>query len=304
MVLNLAAGEVLRDFPARLPEGLREPLGRDMLKVGRMLTEAVSEIGVGVEAEERARMLDQELSRVEAEIEAESKKGKVKTTSAELDQMDTEGRIFVHVLFMFIALSLLDISPHDLDFNRLLCSQQLVMVLAHLDAFMADSLRAICRVRPEVLMSEKKLEWSTLISCGGWDELLAHLIEQYVFEFGWRSIYKRVQFLKEQLGLVIDFPESDIELLEEAENIRNIIVHNGGRVSQEYIARTGRDDLRIGDFVPVTLEYVDEVSMAASTLAGELFVEVSRKFFGIEESEISGVLRRGQEESTSKQDGA
>lgn len=269
-VLTILAEEVVKEFPKRLPEHLRGPLRRNLEELGRAFKAVRTSQIRGEPAPER----------VEIKLE-------------DLDQGEYRDDLLFSVLTMYGALAELGASSPDVDFERLLYSQELVMLLAHLDAFMADSLRVICEVRPEVLRSSKQMGWDTILSLGGWYELLDYLIEEYVYEFGWKSFPKRVEFLRERLGLSIECPECDLELLEKAENIRHIVVHNGGRVSQEYIARTGRNDLVIGESVPVTLEYVDDVAAATRLLASDLFLGVSKKFFGMEDSAITIMFPRG-----------
>ena len=56
------------------------------------------------------------------------------------------------------------------------------MSYACLNAFIADSVRAICLRRPAVLKSDKKVEWSTLIELGNWNDIFTYLVETYVFK--------------------------------------------------------------------------------------------------------------------------
>ena len=181
-----------------------------------------------------------------------------------------------------------------IDFERLLYSQSLVMAFAHIDAFMGDSLRTIYQVCPQALSSNKKVDIADILSCGTWQNLIDSLIERYVFEIGWKSVAKRVEFLRDKLGIIIDYPESALELLGRAEEIRNITLHNGGRVSDEYLARTQETNVSVGDLVPITYEYVSEVSSEAMFLAGELFVGIAKKFFGVK-GRMTTVFRRGSE---------
>ena len=93
-------------------------------------------------------------------------------------------------------------------------------------------------------------------------------------------------------------------MLEGAENIRHIIVHNGGRASQEFINRTGRNDLAVGEIVPVTAEYVGDVSSSSRLLASELFTKVSKKFFQVGESDLDGVWRLSESQGQVSDGGA
>lgn len=273
-VLTAVSGEVVKEFPNRLPEDLRKTLLTHMIDLARFLTKS--------------------------EAEREEIPANVEDTPGGLDWGGRKSKLFEHWVYMTIALGKIDASFKDVDFERLLCSQELVMLFTHLNAFMADSLRAICQVCPEVLRSGKQINWATALSFRGRKELLNHLTERYVFDFGWESIPKRLEFLRSKLGLAIECPGSDLELIDTAENIRNVVVHNGGRVDQQYIDETGQNDLVIGELVPVTPEYVDRVFTATRLLVGELFIQVSKKFFHVEDSKLMEVWRRNEPKSTSK----
>lgn len=284
MVSNIIAGTITEGFPARLPKSLKSPLMSDLRQVVLAMLEVASKAPKISGTGEEIANIDSYNSETASRIIA------AKSTSEQSVLEQLEGDLPWHMLTMSIAATLLKIRVEDLDFRRLLSAQQLVMVLAHLDAFLADSVRALCYARPEMLKSQKKIDWETVISCGDWNRLFTLLVEEYIFHFGWKAIHERVRSLQKQHRLIEDFPKNDLDLLEEAQNIRNIIVHNGGRVSQEYLARTRNADLQIGQFVPVTSEYVDKVATAASFLASELFTEVSNKFFGLDMSEIGTVF--------------
>jgi len=278
-ILAIVAGEVLREFPRRIPGELREPVGTRLGEFVRALETAIDR-----------------LSGSTGEAESET----IQVKPADSDEAEIHGELARAVLQLYIAEVMLGGSVSQPDFARLVYSQELVMVFAHLDAFMADSLRSVCQVRPEVLRTDRRIQWAEVLSYGGWEELLGHLAERCVFEFGWQPVYRRVEFLNEEMGLGLGGDAYDLKLLDEAENVRHVLIHNGGRASQEFIARTGRSDVAVGELVPVTSEYVAKVSDSSRLLAGELFVQVSKKFFHVDDSRISGVVRPGGLESGEK----
>src|SRR6185437_10684245 len=52
--------------------------------------------------------------------------------------------------------------------------------------------------------------------------------------------------------------------------VRNIIVHNSGRVSKLFLRRTNRQDLQLNSEFPLSIDYVDQGSEALQQLASEL----------------------------------
>jgi len=262
-LLTRVASEVLKDFPRKLPDNLYRTLKEDLRKA--------------VDAFRR--------------LFSVSRPGEESPTIT----FQTEGDIFQPTFDMYSAQAMLGHRIQPQDFMRTLCSQELVMLFAHLDAFIADSVRAICQVRPEVLKRDKTIEWKIIFDCGGWEHLVNHLIERYVYEFGWGTVRKRIGFVTKEFGLEVEMSEASLRLIDEAENTRNIVVHNGGRVSQEYIARTGRTDVTLGELVPLPLEYVERAAIETRMLASVVMECVARKFFNIKDADLP--VRYGDHES-------
>ena len=81
---------------------------------------------------------------------------------------------------------------------------------------------------------------------------------------GLRSI---TDYLERQLGLSIDRTDRSFTLSVEAVEVRNIIAHNSGLVSDLFLRRTGRTDLKAGVRFPLSVEYAASVSKALFNLA-------------------------------------
>lgn len=273
-ILTLVSAETLKDFPANLPDELRTPVLNGMREMAAALKEVAK-------AAEEGRSLKRNVGK-------------------ETDAM--KAKLVNSALSLFVSQALADSSNKnaaigeklEIRFERLLSSQGIIMIFAYLDAFMADSMRAVCMARPEVLKREKKIEWSTALTFDKRDDLIRYLVERYVFEFGWLTLSKRIEHLKKDVGIELKIPRSEMDLLTLAENIRHVAVHNGGKVSQEFVERTGRSDLVVGDFVPITFEEIDQISQAARFLSSDLFQVISKKLFGITDEKMTGTWRRNK----------
>lgn len=268
-VLILVSREATKDFPKNLPQELRSPLAEALREMGSALME----------------------------VATAAREGKKVAKSIKLPKDPIKSKLVESAFSLFFAqtkpTTLHETSKtFEVGFEKVLSSQALIMVFAHIEGFMADTLRVVCTVRPDVLKSEKKVDWATALAFDKKEDLISYLTERYVFEFGWQNLPKRLELLKKDTGLEIEYPQSELELIAMAENIRHVIVHNAGRVNQAYIEKTGRTDLAVGDLVPVTLEYIYQLSNAARMLASDLFFAVSKKFFDIEDKKLVGTLRR------------
>ncbi len=139
------------------------------------------------------------------------------------------------------------------DFSQTVYAKEVVMQVAYLDAFVQDTIAVICRLRPEVTKSTKQI---------------ADFFRERVNWF-------------EQFGLDLKAAETQIRWLEEAENVRHILVHNGGKVDEEFLRRTGRKDLTVGEPFPLRWHYLLRVYCGSKAFAATLFTEVAEKVFHI-----------------------
>lgn len=302
-VVAKAADHLLQDFPTRLPEQLQAKLhfGEEIFK-GALADLVRSEPG------ERVRY-------VTAIVEESSR-----TLDSYFD--DAPG-IVEPALDVYLSAVLLGVPRETLLFGEQVYVQQLVMTFAYLDAFIADSVRAICQACPAVLKSRKTLDWATIVSIGNWEGLLQALVDRCVHEFGFRSVVERIDTMRSRFGLELDLGDRLMRVLEVGEMIRNLFVHNGGRVNQDFIDRTATIHLRMdgstipgdewipavyfhnreqpdeqahglraGDMVRWDSEMAEGTSGSVRVAAGEIFVAVSTKFFAKKQSELTGVVRQ------------
>lgn len=159
--------------------------------------------------------------------------------------------------------------------------QALVMVFAHLDAFINDTLRVACYARPQILKKEKKITWEKVLQFQKMEELIEYFTEEYVYEFGYQSVDEQINSLKEKpLKLKLTISNEELKFLRVLEKRRNLIVHNGGVVTQRYIEETNDTNVRVGQVVEISDQELDELFDIAHRLGSDLFLAVSTKFLG------------------------
>jgi hypothetical protein len=120
-------------------------------------------------------------------------------------------------------------------------AQQLVTVVAYTEAFLADTLRAICRLRPEIVQSsQKELTWALALSFPDRESLLAALIDDFVSSRVRATDMKGfvTLFVKEQ-GLEFQLDPDDVASMALGEQVRHLLVHNGGRVDRKFLRLDG-----------------------------------------------------------------
>lgn len=173
------------------------------------------------------------------------------------------------------------------NWEKLTISQQLIMIFTFFNAFISDSIRSICEIEPKVLRRDIKISYREVLEQGNFDSLVQHMVGMYVFKLGWKDIEERLKTLEKEFKLRLCIPEDDMKFLRDAEQIRHILVHSGGRVTPEFLRRAGSfaKGLKIGDYVNIDSNFLRKLYSLITNISGELYLKVSTKFFGISESD-------------------
>lgn len=270
-LISLISSETLKGFPKGLPKNLAVPV---FTKLGEIA-------GTIIDYIERAESVEKNVSQKKIEKNADAKTGNIETDRADVPPylLDT-----VFVLYTLIVKRGMKIE--DIDFRKIHHFQELVMHHSNFEGIMADSLRAICYACPDAMKRKKTVEWETILSCHGWDELIDILVERFVRDMGWVPLEKQLDMFIEDFNLEIEFSDEDRATIKEVELIRNLIVHNGGKVNQEYITLRKPNNLKIGEYLPLDDDYLHAISIALRGVASEVYIEISKKYFGKEEEEV------------------
>jgi hypothetical protein len=271
LLVSLVADQTLQDFPKRLPSSLREQY--------RIAIHATNEYL------EKTWQNNEGLNEID-----------FKTTddNATLFSQATVGIIFESS--MAVVRERREEIPKIASFfdcDRVIQAQQLVMLFAQIDAFLALTVRAICIAKPDVLKKERKqISWQRVMEANSIDELKGELIEHFIYDMGREGeLTLRLESLRQQFGLTLDTSRAHVPDIQLLERVRDITVHNGGRVSQQFIKRTGQK-VPVGGSYPVKDSDVLKLFLFAKRLCGSLYVEVSKKFFDKQDTQITGVMHQ------------
>lgn len=260
-ILTSVSSFIFKDFPDNLPPNIRKTVGFGLEQV--------------ISAAKSAGVLNK------SQVETFDKH------SGKFEDSETIS-IYSEIIGPFLFLKASEFAMKKrFNWERLAISQQLIMIFTFFDAFFSDSIRSICEIKPEFLRRDKKISWRKVLELGDFDILLHHLIETYVFKLGWNDIEERLKTLEKEINLKLDIIEDDIKFLHYAEQIRNILVHSGGRVTPEFLRRAGSfaKGSKIGDYVNIDSNFLRKLYSLITNIGGELYLKVSTKFFCISESE-------------------
>lgn len=274
-MIGLSASEAFVDFPDRLPGSVR-----DDARV------AIARASAGLEKQLADAIVDPEdaSSALEADIDTSP-------TSKEDPQWEGFGRL---ALTRFALIHFLGEEHPRLDFEYSFRAQCLVMLIASLEGFLADSVRAACHAEPRLLKSRqnKKVEWGAVVDAEDKRALLEHLVERFLDDdFKPGPLSSRLTQLRNDFGLGLNVGAEELDVIRRAEQIRHALVHNSGRVDRTFLDAVPNTPLGEGDLIPLSGQFVDHVGAALGVVSSEVFFGISEKFFGIDPDEVASIFR-------------
>jgi len=266
-----AARRILRDFPTRLPIAEQRELEAGWQQMGLSLAKDI-----------------------EPEIKAGKKSGVIESTEVPFPA-DPPDALVSSVLLLYMCTLVRNEGEPGLkaiSFDRLMSEQELVVAIAQLDAFLSACVREMCTARPELLRSGKVMTREDMLAAGSWDLLLAQVVDNHVFDFGVEPLARRVRALRERYGLRITLTDPELKDLQDVESVRHLVLHNGGRVSQEFIRRTGRQDLPLNDRCPIAERTVSTAHQLSWFLAADVLFAIGEKYFEFDDPSSGTVSPR------------
>jgi len=162
-----------------------------------------------------------------------------------------------------------------LDLERLLLEFELIYLFVIIEALMSDLLRIIYQAKPESLKSNNQITHEDIINLGNWEKIIGKLIQNKVYNLGRLSLNNKLDEF-EKIGLDNIKSDIDIEFLEKITKIRNLIVHDGGKVNQEYYNLY--PDTKIGNLVPIDLEIIGKANEQFDKIVTNTRKDILKKF--------------------------
>lgn len=180
--------------------------------------------------------------------------------------------------YMSASKNLQEIRSGLIGFQRTHFIQEFLVYYTLLEAYIRDILRIILEIKPDILISKDDKNQVFTISevVENRDRILDWIIEKRVYS--WKSFLGYMNYLTRKAGYKFQITKDMKQLLEEIEQIRHCIVHNGGRVSKDFIQVSRLTD-KEGDPLPLGKELTKQVYNFIRQLAFMVYTQTAIKFF-------------------------
>lgn len=167
------------------------------------------------------------------------------------------------------------------DFKYTILSSELILNFTYLDSFLSDSLTIIFQIKPQQLKTKNKtIDYEKLFSGLSLRKIKEEVIGKEIRNFGNEKLFDRINILK-KIGVEISLSENNENVLYKSRDVRNLIVHNNGKINAEFKSKYKNDEHNLGETFHLTNVYLKRVTDILMELIRQVYVSILDKFFKI-----------------------
>lgn len=176
----------------------------------------------------------------------------------------------------------------SLHFLQLALQQEFIMYLAYLEAFFQDYRKHLYKIDPKLLSNkDRTITWEEITEKKSLEEIHELLVEKCLEKSGYDKINEVIEKLNNKpIQLKIKLEKEQINYLNEMVLIRNMIVHNNSKVSNDYKKLRKDSPFKVGDEYLLNFEQLYVTYNFLQWVIFESFVAFKIKYFGGEYSNI------------------
>jgi len=154
----------------------------------------------------------------------------------------------------------------------------LARVIDNFQVYLVDIIRDVLRLKPEILSARKQeftlgqiLKYKTI------EDLVQSMIEGKIGALSYEG-FGYIQEWCDNKGIPLIVPENKLYLIIELISVRNIIIHNRGRVDSRYLIACSKSTMTIGEKFPLKIDYLFESSKLLNDIVNLTDKAITDKF--------------------------
>jgi len=146
------------------------------------------------------------------------------------------------------------------------------------NCYLSDVLTLVLLSCPDALKSKKSVTYEEVLDCPSRDDVVRLLATKAVDALGHKGFDEVKRFLTDRLGISVSADADAEKTVREAIAVRNIVVHNRGRVNARFLQETGMSDVSDGGPLRSSVTRMREYLGALEQLVEEIDEELIKKF--------------------------
>lgn len=157
----------------------------------------------------------------------------------------------------------------DEDMRTVWSEMFLCKIIDAFEFYLTAVLRKSLKRNPGA-MSGASIKVKEIIESKDIDDALGRVIEKQVYEASFSGLTGVTDYLKDRFSVDIDRKTEHYRRLNEAIEVRHLVVHNGSLVSTRFINNTRVDSIKVGERFNVTVTYVLDTLKAVYDVSNEI----------------------------------
>lgn len=165
-----------------------------------------------------------------------------------------------------------------IDFEQLILEQQLTYFVGLIEGFLIESIQILFENKPDFLSDhDLELKFKEINALENFENIQKKMIEMAVGR-SWSAgnFSNKIEKLRTKFGITLKFKKQLKDILDEANLLRNCILHNGSKVSSDYLDQFGtKRNITKGDNIKFSVYFLDALYYLSLDFVKELFIETS-----------------------------
>lgn len=187
--------------------------------------------------------------------------------------------------FLTSLLNVLNAEDKKSGFQQVILRQDLINYLAHLEALMQDVFRYIFKNRPDLLPEDKEVKWKDISSKTSIDEILEFVIDKHLEKSGYDKLSHQIEKLNNKPFLFsISIKKEKLVKLESLIAVRNLILHNGNKITGDYLKLNPNSESQLNDNLILSREELNEAYLLIESIAYETYASIGLKLHNVEKN--------------------
>lgn len=153
-----------------------------------------------------------------------------------------------------------------------------VRAIDNFTTYFKDILAEVVLNKPEILKSKETERLDFILSFESNESLIKGIAEKKIEELFYKGIVDKEKYFSERLGIKIfkdEIEKNDINMLIKQ---RNLVVHNRGKISKEFVHDFPNNNLEVGHTFQFEYDYVSKINTFLNNYLIDLDIELETKF--------------------------
>lgn len=169
---------------------------------------------------------------------------------------------------------LFDVTTYEHHFARMSFSSSIDNFITYFKEILAE----VVVSKPQVLKSKDLEQLNFILKYDSMDDLLKAISEKKINELFYKGISDIEKFFDQRLGIKLFKTNETKKNINRLIKQRNLIVHNRGKISEEYIKDHPEDKFEVGLYLIFNFMSISSINKYLHNYLVELDIEIAEKF--------------------------